>query len=83
MVLTYKLNIDLCNRAAAQLSWQLSTLHSAISLQGARIVNGKSLVGILSANFKKNDTIKILFDYMDDAQKIKDLFNEIGCEINE
>ncbi len=83
MILTYKLNVDLCSRAAAQLNWNLTTLHSAISIQGARMINGKSLVGILSANFKKGDVIKIIFDYNDETQKVKTFFNDIGSEFNE
>lgn len=83
MILTYKLNVDLCNRAAAQLNWNLTTLHSAINMQGARIINGKSLVGILSANFKKDDIIKIIFDDDNEARKIKDFFDDVGSEFNE
>ena len=83
MILTYELNTDLCNRAAAQLNWNLTTLRSAINIQGARMINGKSLVGILSANFKKGDIIKIIFDYDNEAQKVKDFFNDVGSEFNE
>ena len=82
-MLIYKLEKDLCNRAAAQLNWKLTQLRSAINIKGNRMINGKSLVGILSAGLQKGDVIQIMFDYEDETNKVKEIFDEVGYEINE
>ena len=47
------------------------------------MINGKSLVGILSAGLQKGDVIQIMFDYEDETNKVKEIFDEVGYEINE
>ena len=82
MKLQYKLNRDVVARTATMLNWDLSRLHSSIHLQSNdRIINGKSLIGVLSAQFKMNDIITIIFDEEKDLDKIKEIFNEIGREV--
>lgn len=50
MKLQYKLNRDVVARTATMLNWDLNQLHSSIHIQsGERVINGKSLIGILSA----------------------------------
>lgn len=50
MKLQYKLNRDVVARAATMLNWNLNQLHSSIHIQSNdRVINGKSLLGILSA----------------------------------
>lgn len=83
MTIFFKLNIDLVGRAAAQLNWDLNKLHSNISIMKDKIVNGKSLVGVLSAQLKKNDIIKISFDYDDEADMLRYYLSEVGCEVDE
>lgn len=83
MTIFFKLNIDLIGRAAAQLNWDLNKLHSNVNITKDRMINGKSLVGILSAQLKKDDIIKVSFDYDIDADMIRYYFSEIGCEVNE
>lgn len=83
MILKYKLNKDLCGRAAAQLNWNLNSLCSEIHLKGERIVNGKSLIGILAAQFYNGEEIEIIFDQSYKTDKIREYFNEVGREINE
>lgn len=84
MEIKYKFKKDVVSRAAAQLSWKLSQLHSSIHLLGNdRVVNGKSLVGVLSASYRMGDEVTITFDDEQDLIKIKEIFNEIGGEINE
>lgn len=82
-MLIYKLEKNLCGRAATQLNWNLTQLRSAINIRGKRTVNGKSLVGILSAGLQKDDIIQIFFDYESETEKIKEYFNEVGYEVNE
>lgn len=49
MILTYRLQKDLCGREATQLCQQLLELKSEVKIITQRVVNAKSLVGILSA----------------------------------
>lgn len=82
MKLQYKLNKDVVARTATMLSWDLSRLHSSIHLQSNdRIINGKSLIGVLSAQFKMNDIITVIFDEEKDLNRIKEILNEIGREL--
>ena len=82
MKLTYKLNKDIVARTAAMLSWDLNQLRSFIHIQSEdRVINGKSLVGLLSAQLKMGDTISIVFDEVNDFNKIKEIFNELGGEV--
>lgn len=82
MKLTYKLNKDIVARTAAMLSWDLNQLHSSIHIQSEdRVINGKSLVGLLSAQLRMGDTINIVFDEVNDFNKIKEIFNELGGEV--
>lgn len=83
MILTYKLDKDLVGRAATQLCWQLKEVKSSVSIMTERIVNAKSLVGILSAQLKAGTYIIIAFDYDFETETIKRLFNEVGSESNE
>lgn len=83
MVLTYKLNKDLVSRAAMQLNWGLSQLNTNINICSERTINGKSLVGILSGHFKKNEIIKVNFDNESYRNKIIECFNEVGEQIND
>ena len=78
----YKLNKNIYGRAAVQLNWALSQLESIVQIRGARAVNGKSLVGLLSGNFRLNDIINIYYDKESDVEKIKEALNEVGVEIN-
>ena len=83
MVLTYKLQKDLCGRAATQLRWHLQSLKSEVRIMTERMINAKSLVGVLSAQLRTGNHIAITFDCNEEENKIREEFNEIGCEINE
>lgn len=80
MHITYKLNKDLIGRTAIQLNWNLVKLIGQIYIltQDNRLVNGKSLVGLLSGGFKKNDIIQISLEKEEDLANAKEYFNEIG-----
>lgn len=82
MSLSYKLNTDIVARTAANLSWSLNQLHSSIYINNKNCsINGKSLVGILTANMKYGDIITIIYDEPTDLTNIKEIFNELGGEI--
>ncbi len=83
MTITYKLNKDIVARTAAQLNWNLKQVRSSIRIiRGDRIVNGKSLIGIMSANMRLNDIISVTIDELTDVEEIKEYFNEVGREIS-
>ena len=82
MTFTYRLDKDIVARTAAQLNWQLKQLPCTINIKNSdRIINGKSLVGILSAHMRLNDVIEITTDGVVDNDQIREYFNEIGREI--
>lgn len=82
MTITYQLDRDIVARTAAQLNWNLKQVRSSIRIiHGHRIVNGKSLIGIMSANMRFNDIISITIDEPADVEEIKEYFNEVGREI--
>lgn len=82
MELTYKLKRDIVARVAANLSWDLSQLHSSIHISKKdRIINGKSLIGVLVLDMRLGDEIKVVFDEAADLDKIKEIFNELGGEV--
>ena len=78
--LNYKINKDLVGRTAAQLNWNLSKLSSSLYIitKEKRMVNGKSLVGLLQGNIRKGDSVTILLDKEEDIVKAKSFLNNIG-----
>ena len=82
MSISYKLTKDLVGRAAAQLSWKLSEINSGVSIAKTKIINGKSLVGVLSGHFRFNDIVTVTFDNAEEVEAIKEIFTEVG-DINE
>lgn len=82
MKISYKLDKNIEARVASMLAWDLSQLHSSVHIQlEDRVINGKSLIGILSAQYKAGDIITIVFDEEGDLKEIKEIFNELGGEI--
>lgn len=81
MKLRYKLKCDVVARAAAILCQDLSLLSSSIYIQGNnKTINGKSIIGILSGQYRMGDIITIIYDKEEDLDKIKEIFNELGGE---
>lgn len=83
MSCSYKLNVNLWNRNAANLVFALNELPTSVFLykEYGRRVNGRSLIGILSGHFVQGDTIKILIDNPEQMSRIKSIFNLYGEEI--
>lgn len=80
---SYKLNLTLWNRNAANLVFALSELPTSVFLykEYGRRINGKSLIGILSGRFLQGDTIMILIDNPEQMSRVKSIFNQYGEEI--
>lgn len=81
MTITYKLNTTLAARAAAQLVWQLKQINTAVYIISERMINAKSLVGLLSGNFQSGETIEITLDDAAFSNDLKQIFNEYGQEV--
>lgn len=82
-ILNYKSNINIWGRAAAQLNWNLNKVSSSLYLvsEDGRMINGKSMIGLLSGSFKIGSLIKIMIEKEEDVKEIKQYFNEIGQEV--
>lgn len=83
MSCSYKLNVNLWNRNAANLVFALNELPTSVFLykEYGRRINGRSLIGILSGHFLQGDTIKILIDNPEQMSRIKSIFSLYGEEI--
>ena len=77
---TYTLNKTITGRIASQLTWDLNNINGNVRIINAegRMVNGKSLLGLLSASLKEKDTIKIMIDKPEEEGLIKSIFNKLG-----
>lgn len=80
ITLNYRINTDLVGRTAAQLNWNLNKLSSSLYIitKEKRMVNGKSLVGLLQGNIHKGDLVTILLDKEEDLAEAKSSLNNIG-----
>lgn len=83
MTISYKLNKNLVGRAATMLCWGLTQTQGEVRVinKEERMINAKSLIGLLSAAIKADDEIKIIIDKDKDLDKVKKVFNEVGKEI--
>lgn len=84
MKIRYTLTDDIVAREAAQLNWEINKIDGPFYIiKNERMINAKSMIGLLSGNFHKGDTITIEFESEDSAEKVKEIFDEIGREEND
>lgn len=84
MTITYKLNKNLTGRQANMLNWKLTQIPGSVRIinkEENRMINAKSLVGLLSGAFRADNIIDIVIDRDEDIQKVKLVLNEVGREI--
>lgn len=84
MTITYKLNKNLTGRQANMLNWKLTQIPGSVRIinkEENRMINAKSLVGLLSGAFRADNVIDIVIDRDEDIQKVKSVLNEVGREI--
>ena len=76
----FTLNKNITGRVASQLTWDLNNITGNIRIINTegRMVNGKSLLGLLSARLQENDTIKVMIDRPEDEGLLKAVFNKIA-----
>ena len=79
VVKSYKLLKNLTGRTASQFNWGLSSIEHQVFLRihDGRIVNGKSLIGLLSGRFLKGDIIEIATYKQEEAIEIEKIINEL------
>jgi phosphotransferase system HPr-like phosphotransfer protein len=72
MEIKLKLTDNLNNRNAANLVNSLRELSSSVFIykDSGRKVNGKTLVGLLSENFLKNEIINVNFSNLDELSRL-------------
>lgn len=74
-----KLTTNLYGRAAANLVWKLSEVKSYVYIIGEnnREVNAKSLAGVLSGGFEKDEEVLVKFTQSEDKDKIIKIFTNL------
>lgn len=84
ITLKYLLTKDIISREAVMLNWNLNNITSPIKiLNNKRIVNAKSLIGLLTGNLKYGNIISVIVEDNNDVKKIREYFDEVGREIND
>lgn len=66
------------------LNWNLSQVPGEVRIinkEEDRVINAKSLVGLLSGCFRADNIIDILIENKTDLMEVKKCFNEVGREI--
>lgn len=84
MTISYKLNTTLTGRQAVMLNWNLSKVQGEVRIinkEENRVINAKSLIGLLSGGFKSDNIIDILIENDTNLMEVKKCFNEVGREI--
>jgi phosphotransferase system HPr-like phosphotransfer protein len=80
----YKLKKDLTGRTANQFSWKLQDCPFQIHLimgKTGRIVNGRSLIGLLSAQFTTGQVMEIVTQTVEQQETVAKAINELDIAI--
>lgn len=80
----YRLNYNLFKRNAANLVFSLNELPDSIYIyrnNDERRINGKSLIGILSGHFLKNEIITIEANNFENWSRVQEIFKNYGDEV--
>lgn len=71
-----KINSNIGGRQASNLVYRLSEVDGSITIiKGDRMINAKSIIGLLSLDLKKNDLVEISCDA--DIYTIDHIFKEV------
>lgn len=83
MVIKYQINTDIVSGGAATFTWLLQQLEAPIRIiNKGRIVNGQSLIGVISANIRTNDIITIVLDDPKDEKRLRTILDDYGKQLN-
>ena len=82
IALNYKLTKDIIARTANQLNWNLQKIPCSIEIinQEGRKVNAKSLIGLLSGQFRKDNEVKVVIGDITKMPEVKSCLSEVGRE---
>lgn len=81
---TYRLNKNLTGRQANMLNWKLTQIPGSVRIinkEENRMINAKSLIGLLSGAFRADNIIDIIIEDERDEKKVKEILNEVGMQI--
>lgn len=80
---TYKINQTLTGRPASLLSWDLNAIPCNVRVINSegRMINGKSLIGLLSGKFKVGDKVEFVIDDLTQEKNFKKILNKFGTEV--
>jgi phosphotransferase system HPr-like phosphotransfer protein len=84
MTVSYKLDKNLIGRTAAMMNWKLGQVNSSVRIvnkEENRMINAKSLIGLLSGCFKADNIIDIVIEDERDFKKVKEILDEVGKQI--
>lgn len=82
MTIKFQAITDIVGGAAATLVWDLQQINTEIRLiNKGRIVNGKSLVGIISANIRQDDIVTVVIDNGNLYKQILQIIENYGREL--
>ena len=76
----YRLKKDLLGRTANQFNWKLQDCPFQIHLimgKDGRVINGKSLIGILSGRFKAGAEIEIATKTLESQEYVENVIKEL------
>lgn len=81
MTLKYKLNKNIFARNAVQLNQALELLPAYVLIRFEdKNINGKSLIGLLSAGLQENDTITISYSDEITISQLESILNQFGIK---
>lgn len=83
VIWSYRLKKDLTGRVASQFNWELNEVPHQIYLRihDGRIINGKSLIGLLSGRFIKGDIIEIATQTLEEQLVVEKAIKKLELAI--
>lgn len=80
VIVRYKLKKDLIGRTANQFNWKLQNCPFQIHLimgKDGRVINGRSLIGLLSGRFMTGNEIEIATQSIKEQEIVEKVINEL------
>lgn len=84
VIVRYKLKKDLIGRTANQFSWKLQDCPFQIYLimeKDGRVINGRSLIGLLSGRFIAGNEIEIATQSIKEQEIVEKVINELELAV--
>jgi phosphotransferase system HPr-like phosphotransfer protein len=84
VIVRYKLKKDLIGRTASQFNWKLQDCPFQIYLimgKDGRVINGRSLIGLLSGRFMAGNEIEIATQSIKEQEIVEKVINELELAV--